>query len=525
MACKYFTVEIEDSEDIFDQIVPLRKKDVERDISDGRHVNIIDHISEDDGDLFGKKVEGWTIPNLSSMHIDKIVNGTAILNFLNKTSCAIAYTDAKKIGARYLNVLVQMNGGCKSMASNYGFRKMRESTGMDLFKTKCVKNLVIEAANICGNCTTFLGSRSDNLKDTCVKPAEPMYFRKILELDESARGAGFKLTKFSANIQKLIDIMMRYRTTDYSCLYSATRGHPEFNVLQCLNRHPMWESIYKKASIEYHLQMRHKNEDYYSIFMTLKERTTMDVTGNRMMSVEDTQKYIVDWCDEQKISPMKLFLNLYIVMRKIDYKINGFYMQGESNAGKSYFMSMIMPYNDFVGHTISSRDFAFQECVYAPVISIGELTLAKNEKSEIYKNVIGGEAIKANIKNRSAEWLFRKPVFITSNDKFYKNTTNGPAFENRMFSFTGLTRSRVVERCCYKGQPNIRYLQEVFRNIQGIIEENKIYPGEIIRRMIDFVGIHKVHNNDVEMDVTDEEDGTKMMSLCNVTEDGTVICI
>ena len=152
-------------------------------------------------------------------------------------------------------------------------------------------------------------------------------------------------------------------------------------------------------------------------------------------------------------------------------KKNTLYLQGTSNAGKTYVLESLVPHKDKVGQHITSRDFCFQECINKPVIMINELTLQNQTESEQYKNILGGEPTYINLKNRNAELLYRKPVFLTSNLPIWRFVSNDrQPLMNRMFSHMNLTASQVIKKYTQHGVPSTNFWRTAFQNISELEE-------------------------------------------------------
>jgi hypothetical protein len=134
-----------------------------------------------------------------------------------------------------------------------------------------------------------------------------------------------------------------------------------------------------------------------------------------------------------------------------------------------------------IGSHITSKDFAFQECVTKPIIVISELTIATQETAEQYKQVLAGETIFVNIKNRSAELLTRKPVILTTNMPIWRHIpTERDAFKNRVFLFDNLVMTNVIPKYIQYGAANHGYFQHMFKLIQTYSETMNIKPENLL---------------------------------------------
>ena len=108
------------------------------------------------------------------------------------------------------------------------------------------------------------------------------------------------------------------------------------------------------------------------------------------MTYEDTVSFFSFWTAEQGIDLMTFISEVYVILKMYHPKKNTFYLQGTSNAGKTYLLESLVPHKDKVGSHIRSRDFMFQECIKKQIILINELTLQNQAESEIYKKKYTG---------------------------------------------------------------------------------------------------------------------------------------
>ena len=170
-----------------------------------------------------------------------------------------------------------------------------------------------------------------------------------------------------------------------------------------------WNMIYRKAQEEYKFSISVRTPQNYCHTFIQDVDDTHQKTMTKCMT-----NFTVEWCVEQSIGLMLFILQIYSIPRKLHPKINTLYLQRASNARKTYVLEGLVRHKDKVGSHILSKDFPFQECLIRPIILINELTLQNQSEAELYKNILGGEPIHIKIKNKLAEILYRKPVFITS---------------------------------------------------------------------------------------------------------------
>ena len=187
------------------------------------------------------------------------------------------------------------------------------------------------------------------------------------------------------------------------------------------------------------------------------------------MSYEKSVEFFSQWTREQGMDTLEFIMEVYSILRMYHPKKNTLYLQGTSNAGKTYVLESLVPRKDKVGQHITSRDFCFQECINKPVIMINELTLQNQTESEQYKNILGGEPTYINLKNRNAELLYRKPVFLTSNLPIWKFVSNDrQPLMNRMFAHMNLTASQVIKKYTTYGVPSTQFWRTAFQNINEL---------------------------------------------------------
>lgn len=149
-------------------------------------------------------------------------------------------------------------------------------------------------------------------------------------------------------------------------------------------------------------------------------------------------------------------------------------LQGQSNAGKTFWNLPVLSFPDLVGQTIQSQDFAYQRCLNKELIQIPEMSLSKPEQVEEAKKIFEGLPTTVNIKNKEPRVLERTPVILTCNNvpwKFYNEEQS--AFLNRMFSYTNPHMSSLLEG---RKAPNPKYFRRVFEYIRDEVTTLPEYP-------------------------------------------------
>lgn len=192
------------------------------------------------------------------------------------------------------------------------------------------------------------------------------------------------------------------------------------------------------------------------------------------MSVEQSAEVHRDWCRLQGIDQGDFLMKMFAILDKTFPKRNCFMLQGQSNAGKTFWTMPCLPFPDLVGHTVQSQDFVFMKCLGKDIIQIPELTLSKNEQIEELKKVFEGLNTTVNIKNKEPRVLERTPVLLTCNQvpwRFFSEEQE--ALENRIFGYSNLTAAPMLEG---KKAPSPKYYRRVFEYIRSNITNLPEYP-------------------------------------------------
>lgn len=275
-------------------------------------------------------------------------------------------------------------------------------------------------------------------------------------------------SKCFKNTQILLDLCNKYKSFDKAALFKAISDSVEVdgdnvdkdNYLQ-ICCHPQQKMFWDNALAMREMSM-HEIDDCY-----LKQFMEMSLTKDsiEILTVEDTAALWLQWCSEQQLNPAEVALEIFFVLGKYIPKKNSFYLCGQSNAGKTYWVNSLIPEKSYIGEMISSSDFAFQECVNKSLILINELQLTTPEQANMHKKVWEGEPFSVNIKMKAAQVMYRKPVIVTSNQPVWQNMTHERLpFLNRCFCHLNLKRSEVIEK--FGKAANPRFWQELFNFIE-----------------------------------------------------------
>ena len=271
-------------------------------------------------------------------------------------------------------------------------------------------------------------------------------------------------SKTFKNTQILLDLCNKYKCFDKTGLFKAICDSEEVdgdnidksNYMQ-ICCHPQQKMYWENALAMREMAMHENDETYLATFMQMN--LTKDST--EMLSVEDTACLWIEWCKEQGLNPAEVALEIYMVLGKYVPKKNTFYLCGQSNAGKTFWVNSFIPEKSLIGEMISSSDFAFQECVNKSLILINELQITTPEQANMHKKVWEGEPYSVNIKMKNAQTLYRKPVIVTSNQPVWQMMTHErQPFLNRCFCHLNLRKSEVIEK--FGKAANPKFWQELF---------------------------------------------------------------
>lgn len=240
-----------------------------------------------------------------------------------------------------------------------------------------------------------------------------MTFKDVLRDKPDAMGDRKIPTTKTAN---KVDIVMRYMgkygTTNMDSIVKSIidLGYTdELNEIRSLMLVNNFTAIKNQAILELDIVNKLNGGDYCR---KLVEDCPI-IEGS--MSIDQTAMTFKEWCHEQCIDVGEFLLKLYIILSKKDAKKNTFMLQGQSNAGKTYWTNALTPFPDCIGCTTQSAEFAFMKCLGKDVIVIPELTLAKPESVEELKQVMEGFPVQVNVKNKEPKVLSRTPVLLQCN--------------------------------------------------------------------------------------------------------------
>ena len=470
---------------------------------------------EKHGDLQDHLVILWRTPMERYQTFDN--ETVAILNsiktYLNNEQVAASFHNGYqdedcKFHGNHLHIVQKLPTKEQHIQHHYAYKKLKKQ-----IKYQEVSSQKISHPQAMAN---YLHKRPRKFIGTNCPDIQLLFDKNLQNTDKKTPAAKPpKMTQMYQNTEELINLMNKYQTTDKTTLNKLIMDRDDKDdqdKVKYLMRNANWRQVYQRATDEVITRNDHKQYNYFEQFMQI----TND-RGQKMMSVEDTALFLHQWCDEQRIPYHTLLMEIYAVLNMTHPKRNTLYLQGTSNAGKTFLLTGIFPFKDLVGSHITSKEFPFQECVQRPVILINELTLSTQQECELYKNILGGEPTMVNIKNKKAELMERKPVFITSNNPIWQFVSNESVpLRNRMYIHLHLRQSNVANAFSKKGIPNFRFFQAAFKTIQEILEFFNIPPNDTITEpsTIEVIQAYSNHDltatnlNDIFEDNMEEDDTT-----------------
>lgn len=465
------------SQTIRPKIIKMYNEEIHYDQDQQPHTEY--YSKETHGEITDNTIIQWVTPLETYMSLNPQTRSKidAIKKYINNRAAALSFHDGEtdtqcKFHGKHLHIIVQLETKEKHITSNSQFRILRTKMGnygdWPVYSQR-IMNLGNFALYMTKPPKEYLGTNNNTIKLELLR-TKAMRVPPPTETVTIANRQRKKPQMYN-DIENLLKLMTKYNTSEKNQLITNIHKHPkndeDKDTITNLIRANTWNIVYKRSQEEFiHQSINPEFSNYYTLFM---EHISQEPSDSPQMSVTQTAQFVEEWCKEQGIKHGELVLEIYNTLRMYHPKKNTFYLQGQSNAGKTYLLHMVLPQKDKVGSHISSRDFPFQECPTKPVILINELTLASQAESELYKNILGGEPTYVNIKNKPATLLHRRPVFLTSNEPIYRFVTNEKVpLLNRMLHHMHLTTSNIIKKYTTKGIPSPGYLAKSFRNIEQV---------------------------------------------------------
>ncbi|KAH3850158.1 hypothetical protein DPMN_092564 [Dreissena polymorpha] len=180
------------------------------------------------------------------------------------------------------------------------------------------------------------------------------------------------------------------------------------------------------------------------------------------LSYNETVTALNRWLKDQRVNKYNFIKAVYKVMSKQSAKKNCIYLQGESNAGKTWLFQSLLPDMSLVGQTSESVEFKWMNKF---VGLVSELTITTVDLANKCKEILGGEPSQVSVKNKPSVLLPRTPILLSSNAfvwDYFPNEAN--PLRNRMFMFAGLKELKWLQE--FTKYPSPEYWQGIFAKIR-----------------------------------------------------------
>lgn len=173
------------------------------------------------------------------------------------------------------------------------------------------------------------------------------------------------MTKPAENVDRLKTLMRKYnKFTDEDLLKEIMKeGNPtDILDMRVMNTMHYFDEVLRQAVTGIRLEDELNGLTYIDKFV--QECPSLPA----VLTVEETAQLHLQWCKDQGIDAGDMLMKMYCILGKVFPKRNCLMLQGQSNAGKTYWTVPLMPFADCVGQTIPSQDFAFQKCINKDLI-------------------------------------------------------------------------------------------------------------------------------------------------------------
>lgn len=218
--------------------------------------------------------------------------------------------------------------------------------------------------------------------DNLAKEIETIDKKKDPVATFSLEETEMKETKTAKKIDELKHLMKKYPKTNEEDLLKEIMREGDVQDLvryRVLYTGPLINKVHFQAVQELKLENDISGYSYIDRFIDDCPSPTDTLT------IEETAQTHLQWCREQNVDIGDFLMKMFAVLDKTFPKVNCFCLQGQSNAGKTYWTVPVTPFSDSIGQTVQSQDFMFQRCFQKDLIQIPELSLSKPEQVEEVK--------------------------------------------------------------------------------------------------------------------------------------------
>nr|QTZ83199.1 MAG: nonstructural protein [Tarsiger cyanurus parvoviridae sp.] len=257
--------------------------------------------------------------------------------------------------------------------------------------------------------------------------------------DTDSMGEDWSKTKLKVDpnfikIQNLRALMNKYRLPDINQLRNRIKltnkdDWRNFSLLLCS---PSYDSVVKKAT-----ELFMTDEATMAFHDRMENYITSSEGTSDYMSLEESEKWFMDWCAHNDISPQAFLDDLFNVLTKSVPKKNTLMLEGGANGFKSFVVRSLIPFFMTWGevHGSGNYQFMFQGCLDKALI-ICEEPMFEPATAEQAKQVLEGAPTQIQVKMKPPAILQPTPVLITSNNPLWKWCESArDAFKARMFHY------------------------------------------------------------------------------------------
>ncbi|KAH3859678.1 hypothetical protein DPMN_102498 [Dreissena polymorpha] len=280
-----------------------------------------------------------------------------------------------------------------------------------------------------------------------------------------------KPSRSSINIETCRQLMRKYNRSASDELYVAIcrKGNDKdiFEIEQ-LRALPYGGKVFQQAAEDLHLLAQVADRDYVDVIIETKIPDK-----SLFLTYNETVNALNRWLKDQNINKFNFVKSVYKVLSKQSSKKNTIYLQGQSNAGKTWLFRSMLPDMSLVGQTSESVEFRWMTLVNKFVGLVSEMTITTVDMSNKCKEILGGEPSQVNVKNKPPVLLPRTLILLSSNALIWDHFPNeANPLRNRMFMYSGLKELKWLQECMKF--PSREYWQGIFAKIRAFERDCKM---------------------------------------------------
>lgn len=300
------------------------------------------HNPDTHGPIEDNKIIEWKTPNTIYQGITGFSRTqlNAIKNYINQNKSAVCYhygdqDPGCQFNGYHLHIMMRLETMEKHIQHSYKYKHLKKITNLEIksekivYPTKFMKFLTKPPR-------IYKGTNDETMKEMLLQ--ENKTNSNIYETTSQAKTNKNKQHNQIENTIKLMNI------------YGTTEKYQIFRKIMRTPHHDEDLQLYKELTRSNNWINKTKEQNYYDVFMSLKE------IRQPTLSIKDTAEYYILWTAEQNIDPMELMLQIFAHFKQLIPKKNTLYLQGESNAGNTYFLEGLVPHKDITGSHITSKE-------------------------------------------------------------------------------------------------------------------------------------------------------------------------